>query len=325
LYFDDGAHRALEPRLRRGLQLDRLEAAHLGPGAQGVEVLAGGRKQGARHVFADPALQRVALAGQVELLVREAVGRHRPRIRCGRGGVDQQDAGRALADRFLELIGPAAVVGQRLAAETVRFRGSGLRVVHHRDQQLALHVDALEIVPAFLRRVDAVADEDQRRRQRRLGLRAGVADHDVAADACIDGLAARREAYGAAGQGLLADHLDLLAVAAAGQRLQAHRRGLGLEVAHGEGPAALSGAAAFEQVVGEEGQVGAQRRFEHRGRGGIEHGRRCAVGGEGCEHGRAQHCGQAGGAESRHRRGYGCKKANPMVAAGTKPGKCEKE
>ena len=74
-----------------------MEAAHLGPGAQRVEVLAGGGKQGARHVFADPALQRVAAAGQVELLVREAVGRHGPRVRGGRGGVDQEDAGRALA------------------------------------------------------------------------------------------------------------------------------------------------------------------------------------------------------------------------------------
>jgi hypothetical protein len=169
LYSAHLAHRALHLRVGAGVQVDRAEALHFGAGAQRVEVLAGGGEQRARGVLADPALQRIAGAGQVELLVREAVDRHAPRIRCRRRGMDQQDAGRALAQRFLELVGPAAVPGEGLAAEALRFGGGGLRVVDHRHQQLAFHIHALEVVPAFVRCVDAVADEDDGRVQPGVG------------------------------------------------------------------------------------------------------------------------------------------------------------
>ena len=81
--------------------------------------------------------------------------------------VDDQHAGRALARAFLELVGPAAVVGHRVAAERLRIelarirRIRNRRVVDQHDDRLAFDVDALEVVPVELRRLDAVAGEDQ--------------------------------------------------------------------------------------------------------------------------------------------------------------------
>ena len=59
---------------------------------------------------------------------------------------------------LLVLVGPAAVVGERAAAE--EFRIVGRRLIGEQHQHFALHVDALEIVPVKFRRDDAVADED---------------------------------------------------------------------------------------------------------------------------------------------------------------------
>ena len=75
--------------------------------------------------------------------------------------MDQDDAGRALAGRFLILVGPAAVIGHRIAVEEAGF-GIGIAgVVDQHDHRLALDIDALVIVPAVLRRDDAIADKDQ--------------------------------------------------------------------------------------------------------------------------------------------------------------------
>jgi len=139
-------------------------------------------------------------------------------------------------------------------------------------------------------RIDAIADEHERRRDVRVGRAVGIPEHDVLAEGRGQRLAAGREAQRAAGQRLLADQFDLLAVAAAGQGRQAQHGGLGLEVAHGEFAAALARAAAFQQVVGEEGQVGAQRRFQHGrrglGQGASTRGAQQDRGGAGAEQGR---------------------------------------
>ena len=67
---------------------------------------------------------------------------------------------------FLELVGPATVIGHRAVAELARRGiarlGGEIGVVDEEHEHLALHVDALEIVPATLGRGDAVADEDKR-------------------------------------------------------------------------------------------------------------------------------------------------------------------
>ncbi len=74
-------------------------------------------------------------------------------------GVDDEARLRSAPGGLLELVGPAAVVGERLAAEEFRVvRG---RLVGEEDDDLALHVHALVIVPAELGRGDAVADEDR--------------------------------------------------------------------------------------------------------------------------------------------------------------------
>ena len=77
-----------------------------------------------------------------------------------------QRADRALPRGFLELVGPAAVIGHRPVAELAGGRLALLRVevgvVDEEHHDLALEVHAFEIVPTPLRRVHAVTDEDHR-------------------------------------------------------------------------------------------------------------------------------------------------------------------
>ena len=85
----------------------------------------------------------------------------------GRAGLMDQDHGlRALFRGDLVLVRPSAVVRHRPALEDGRvelgwvFRVGHRRVVHQHDQGLAVHVEALVVVPAVLRRDHAIADED---------------------------------------------------------------------------------------------------------------------------------------------------------------------
>ena len=86
-------------------------------------------------------------------------------IAGGPGFVDDEDRRRALARSLLELVGPAAVVGHRVALERLRVElgrvggiGNG-RIVDEDEDRLALDVDVLEVVPVELGRLDAVAGE----------------------------------------------------------------------------------------------------------------------------------------------------------------------
>jgi hypothetical protein len=72
--------------------------------------------------------------------------------------VDDENRLRAHARGLFVLVGPAAVVGERAAAEELRIGGG--RLIGEQHQDFALHVDALEIVPMKFGRDDAVADED---------------------------------------------------------------------------------------------------------------------------------------------------------------------
>ena len=79
--------------------------------------------------------------------------------------MDDQHARGAAPRGFLIFVGPAAVIGHRLAAE-IAFPALEIGVVDEHDEHLALDVVALEIVPVALGRGHAVADEDQRARWR---------------------------------------------------------------------------------------------------------------------------------------------------------------
>ncbi len=153
---------------RGALELDRLELARLRLLLQRVEIQAGALEQSTRRAsrWIQPSSGGCAARGVVAHHVEHGVGvgvlHRRPAVRRRRGLVHDQQAGGALARGFLVLVGPAAVVGHGLAAE-VALAGFEVGVVdqHHRD--LALQVDALEVVPVALGRLDAVADEHQRR------------------------------------------------------------------------------------------------------------------------------------------------------------------
>ena len=210
----DAADLAIDCHLDRRVQGDGAERACFRLRAQGVQVLPGLLEQGARHVFLQPAFHRIARAGQVEALVAEAVGGHRPRIRGGRRRVDQQDPGGALAQRFLVLVDPAAVIREGLAGKTVCFGNGRLRVVDHQDEQFAFYINTLEIVPVFFRGADAVAGKHDGRVERHFLLAIRRAKDDVLAEGGRQGLAARAEGHCARWQGLAADDGQRLAVRA---------------------------------------------------------------------------------------------------------------
>jgi hypothetical protein len=105
---------------------------------------------------------RGILADDVEDRVGVRVLDGVPAVGGGPGLVDHDEAHGAPARGFLVLVGPAAVVGHGLAAE-VAFSRLVVGVVDQDERDLAVQVDALEVVPVAFRRSDPVADEDDRR------------------------------------------------------------------------------------------------------------------------------------------------------------------
>ena len=164
-----GDHLAVDAvvgRERRALQFHRLEAACLRLLLERVVIEARALEQVGREVALDPAFDRRmraarVIANDVEHVVGVGVLDRGPAVRGRRGFVHDQHAERALAGGLFVLVGPATVVGHRLAAE-LALPGFEVRVVDQRDRDLALEVDALVVVPVALGRIDAVADEHQR-------------------------------------------------------------------------------------------------------------------------------------------------------------------
>src|SRR3546814_16951591 len=104
------------------------------------------------------------------------------------GVVDRQGRAPASARGFLELVGPAAVIGHRppaeLAERILALRRDEIGVVDQEDRDLALEVLALEIVPAAFGGADAVTDAYHRRvRDDRAVLGLERRDIDVGAEA----------------------------------------------------------------------------------------------------------------------------------------------
>ncbi len=114
----------------------------------------------------DPAFERRMLGRRVladDVEHGDGVGvlDDRPAVGGGRGFVDDQHARGAAPRGLLVLVGPAAVIGHRLAAE-IAVTAFEIGVVDKLDQQLAFDVEPLEIVPVALGRADPIADEDER-------------------------------------------------------------------------------------------------------------------------------------------------------------------
>ena len=132
--------------------------------------------------------------------------------------MDDKRGGGALAGGFLELVGPAAVVGHGLAVKELRVVGDEAGVVHEHDDGFALHVETGVVVPVGFRRNDAIADEDEIRvseGDRGVGLVLGDED-GVGAELEIPALAFGAGNFERRGGGVdgLCNHLDLLEVGA---------------------------------------------------------------------------------------------------------------
>ena len=70
----------------------------------------------------------------------------------------KKDPGGAPARAFFDLVGPAAVIGHRLATEPIRVLDRRFTGQHQQD--LAGHVHITKIIPAFFGGADPVADKD---------------------------------------------------------------------------------------------------------------------------------------------------------------------
>ena len=116
------ANLAGHARPEADMQRDGLEVARAGIGHHFVEVHAGRGSELARDVEMNPGgglqLGR-AVQLEVRMLSRVGIAHHPPAVAGHVRFVDENGADRALAGRFFVLVGPAAVVGQRLAVENL--------------------------------------------------------------------------------------------------------------------------------------------------------------------------------------------------------------
>ena len=127
--------------------------------------MAGHGQQLARAPFRDPPLEgeRTGVAVRrlrPELRSRPAVPDDLPRIRRRLRLVDDDRRGGALPGGLLVLVGPAPVVGHRVALEQRRVLRGEPRVIDQDQHGLAPHVHVGVVVPAVLGRHDAIADEN---------------------------------------------------------------------------------------------------------------------------------------------------------------------
>ena len=160
----DRPQRVLDGHRRGDTERHRLEVARRRLLLQGIEILTGERHQLLRAVERDPsfdvhAAHVLVRRDEIELLRRLRLD-DLEGIAGGLGLVDDEHGGGAHLRANLVLVGPAAVVGHRLAAERLRIVGHrGIVDEHH--QRLALDVDALVVVPFVFGRDDPIADKHE--------------------------------------------------------------------------------------------------------------------------------------------------------------------
>ena len=255
------AHHAADVSLQTHRQLNRPEAAL----ARCLDLLAkikpGGLHEPPRRPQLEPARRlerRQGIALEVAFFHGLRVLHHGPRVARQVGTVDDEHAGRAQPRRLLVLVGPAAVVGERLALEEGFVRRG--RLIHNDEQHLAFYVHTLEVVPAVLGRIDAVTDKDDRRIDVGRSLPAFVLHHEVGVVGERHGrFACRHERE--PGRGLVGVHgvqVDLLEKGAVVTgRLQPVQRKLGPDVLGRQLCPALAGSPPFQEIAGQEPDMGA--------------------------------------------------------------------
>ena len=168
--------------------------------------------------------------------------------------MDDDQPARAAAHRLFVFVNPAAVVGERAAVE--EFRVGGGRLVGENEDQLALHVEAPEIVPLVFGRGDAVACKHSLRLEGCVCLLGLAHAHEIGEPLEVDRRAGGGRGEGGIGLSLDAHERDFLEVAAVvARRFGAGERELGGDILGGDIAAPLADAAAFEQVAGEEAVV----------------------------------------------------------------------
>jgi len=172
----------------------------------------------------------------------------------------QQDTSGTAAAGLLELVSPPAVEVLRLAAEG--HGGSALAVAHQHHEDAAPDIQALVVVPAAVGGRDAVPHEHQGRVHSQGGLGSCRAHHQVCAQSRRQCLLRPLETEAAGGcvQPQVGEP-DRLPVAGAVRGLEAQDLQLRLQVAHGQLPAPLARAPAFQHIVSQEGEVGPEGRF----------------------------------------------------------------
>ena len=156
-------------RERGAAECDRLEVRLARLDLECLEVESRLGEDGDGRVAMQPRLQQDLVprrvgANHVETFAAGGDG-GAPAVTGSRGLVDDQRSDCAPACSFLELVGPARVVGGCVPAEPAAHRIAGpsleIGIVDQEDRDLALEVVALVVVPAALRRRDAIADEHE--------------------------------------------------------------------------------------------------------------------------------------------------------------------
>ena len=310
------AQRIVEAKARGEPQRHRLEPLGLGGGGQIGEILARGFQNCLSDGLLDPAIGHGlvhVVIGLLDVILRAGPARidHVPAVCRREGVVDDDRRGRPLTGRFLELVGPASVIGHAAPFEEAVLRFHRIvGIVHQDDRSLPLHVDPGIIVPAQLGGHDAIAHEHQR----------AVLDVHLGRDAIADGDILIAERIGLRGAGALdrqrriviardlhgRDRLQPLAVVAG---LQARLLELGDDVIEDFRLHRRAGRTPFEIVLRKalghrfhQGNGGGDRRFRLR-RGHRTATRRIRL------HGRVfRHRRRAGGQGERARRGEGGQK-----------------
>ena len=170
--------------------------------------------------------------------------------------MDDDHAQGSVPQGFFVFIGPAAVVSKRTAAKELRIGRGGL--VGEQDQHLALDVHSFEIVPLKFRGDDAMADEYGFGIEVFGWLLTAVHSDEIFEPAERDGLARSGGRQRGVRRCLDADQrhfLEVGSVVASG--LGSEEGDLGGDVFGGKALAANGYTTAFEQIAGEEFDVGA--------------------------------------------------------------------